>query len=126
MGVAKSNIGLISKIVLAIALLASVYGCGGGGSSGGGSTFTFNVVNNSSTTVNEFYLSPTSDAFWGPDRFSTDLLPGNTRSITGVAPCGVSFDYYAINGTFASPVVVWGPGSSMMPPCGGTFTLTLN
>jgi len=126
MGIAKSKIGFISKILIAIVMMASIYGCGGGGGSSAPTTFTFNVVNNSGITVHEFYLTPNTDPSWGPDRFSTDLASGSTRSITGVAPCGVLFDFYAINGTYASPIVWWGPGTDMMPACGGTYTLTLN
>ena len=120
---ARSKIRFIGKMFIAIVMMASVYGCGGSSTP---STFTFRVVNNSGITVNEFYLSPNTSPSWGPDQFSADLLTGFTRDITGVAPCGVLFDYYAINGTFASPNVTWGPATGLMPPCGGLYTLTLN
>jgi len=122
MGIAKSNIGFISKLFLAIALLVSLSGCGGGGSKAP-VTFTFSVVNNSAFTVTEFYLSESTNPSWGPNRFTTSLPPGNTRVISGVSPCSVNFDFYGTNGAG----VTWGPQfNALMPPCGGTFTLTLN
>lgn len=123
MGTTKSNNGFISKILIAIAMMASIYGCGGGGSSHAPTTFTFNVTNSSSYIVQEFYLSPSSSTTWGPNQFSSPLAPGNTRSITGV-PCNVgAYDFYAYS---SSSGVTWPPAWDVtMPPCGGTYNLTL-
>lgn len=121
-----------NKLWIICGAMLVMVGCGSDGGGGGPpappapTTFTFNVVNNSGLTVHEFYLTPSTSSLWGPDQFSTDLASGSTRSITGVAPCGVLFDYLAINGTFTIPVVAWGPAFDIpMPACGGTYTLTL-
>ena len=116
-----------NKLWIICGAMLVMVGCGSDGATPAASTtFTFNVVNNSGVTVHEFYLTPSTSSLWGPDQFSTDLASGNTRSLTGLAPCGVLFDHIAINGTFTIPVVSWGPAFDvMMPACGGTYTLTL-
>jgi hypothetical protein len=122
MDTARSKIDFMSRALIAIVMTASIYGCGGGGGGGGTPTaFTFNVVNSSGLTATEFYLAPSSGTGWGANQFSTPLASGSTRAIGGVSPCSANYNYYATNGT-----ALWGPQTSLMPPCGGTFTLTLN
>jgi len=115
----------LGKLLILAALIFTLQGCGGGGGNGGSgssTTFTFKVKNNSSYTVTAFYLSPSSSGSWGANQLTNPIAPGGSRTISGVSPCSFNFDFYATNGS-----VTWGPSyNNAMPPCGGTFKLTLN
>lgn len=120
MGTTKSKIGFISKLFIAIVMLASVYGCGGGSSSP--TTGTLRIINNSGITVTQAFVSPSSSSTWGADQLSPDLPSGSSRDIGGVA-CSGTFDFWATN----SPgTTQWGPGYGYSMPCGGIFPMTLN
>ena len=108
----------VRRLVVLTLITAFLQGCGGKDSKSL-TTFTFRVANASGLTVSEVYL--TTGGSWGANQISSQIPPGGVRDIGGVSPCATTFNYYAraTNGT------LWGPSSSMMPACGGTFTLTL-
>lgn len=59
--------------VNACQLTTIVWGGGGGAVAGGNPSFRF--VNRSGMTVNEVYVSLTTDSSWGPDRLGQNVLP---------------------------------------------------
>ena len=119
MGTTKSNIEFISKMFIAIVMLASVYGCGGGSNSP--TTGTVRIINNSGYTLTEAFISPSNVSTWGADQLSPDLPSGSSRDIGGVS-CSVTFDVRVTN--FPGAQAWEGYGFTM--PCGGRFDMTLN
>jgi hypothetical protein len=119
MDTARSRIRFISKMFIAIVMLASVYGCGGGSSSP--TTGTVRIINNSGVTVTEAFISPSTVGTWGADQLSPDLPSGSSRDIGGVS-CSVTFDFRATN----SPGAQFWQGFGFSMPCGGRFDMTLN
>jgi hypothetical protein len=63
-----------------------VWGSGGGGGGGGGDP-SFRFVNRSSATVNELYVSLSTDQNWGADRLGQNVLPPG-RNVWVALPSG--------------------------------------
>ena len=94
--------------------------CGGEDSSA-----TFKLVNNSTYSVDQLYVSPTTATTWGDDQLSSTLAPGNTFTLTGVA-CDKAYDILVVAVASATAWVKQPSFSGNTWACDGTYTLTIN
>lgn len=77
------------------------------------------VMNGSSYTISELYVSPSASGSWGPDQLAGTILPGGSFTLTDI-PAG-TFDFKAVS---AGGTVFWTRfGTSIAG--GGTFSWTL-
>jgi hypothetical protein len=121
--------GFMKKIlylVLAVSLLATLVGCGGSDSSASApapapapTTATLKTVNDSSSTMNQIFVSRSTVTTWGADQLSSLLYPGGTHTLTGI-PCGQNIDFRAVSTTSGT----WTRYNQYVS-CGSTFTWTL-
>ncbi|MDP7337697.1 MAG: hypothetical protein QF786_00145 [Vicinamibacterales bacterium] len=51
-----------------------------------GQSYSYTVQNNSSHTIRELYMSPSSDSSWGRDRLGRSMLePGQRHTVRGLS-----------------------------------------
>lgn len=76
------RLGLV--LALGLAACAADEGGGGGGGGGGGDS-SLTIDNESSYTLIEINLSPTTSISWGPDLLGTEVLePGDVLELSGI------------------------------------------
>ena len=82
MDTARSRIRFISKMFIAIVMVASVYGCGGGSNSP--TTGTVRIINNSGYTLTEAFISPSTVSTWGGRTSLALICQAEVRGISAV------------------------------------------
>jgi hypothetical protein len=75
-------------ILLSIFLLSAVVSCGRSGDGGpprhlGGD---LTLYNDTSLSISKLYLTPANESTWGPNQLSSDLLSGESYTITDITP----------------------------------------
>jgi hypothetical protein len=75
-------------ILFSIFLLGAIVSCGR--SSDGGppwhSRGDLTLYNDTSLSISKLYLTPANESTWGPDQLSSDLLSGESYTITDITP----------------------------------------
>jgi hypothetical protein len=75
-------------ILFSIFLLGAIVSCGR--SSDGGPPWHFRgdltLYNDTSLSISKLYLTPANESTWGPDQLSSDLLSGESYTITDITP----------------------------------------
>jgi hypothetical protein len=75
-------------IFFSIFLLGAVVSCGSGGD--GAPTWHFRgeltLYNDTSLPISKLYLTPSNESTWGPNQLSSDLLSGDSYTITEIIP----------------------------------------
>jgi hypothetical protein len=109
---------------LAVASLLLVAACGGGGSDGGGgggggTTGSLQVVNSTTFTITQLFVSPASAGTWGPNQLTSAIAPSGTFTLTNI-PVG-TYDFKAV----ASDGTTYWQRNSVSITAGGLVTWTL-
>jgi hypothetical protein len=55
---------------------------------------TLSVVNNASSSIYAVYYSPSTDDYWGEDKLTSTIAPGNSRSFD-ICSCNKNYDFLA-------------------------------
>jgi hypothetical protein len=75
-------------ILFSIFLLGAIVSCGRGGD--GAPPWHFRgdltLYNDTSLSISKLYLTPANEPEWGPDQLSSDLLSGESYTITDIIP----------------------------------------
>jgi hypothetical protein len=77
------------------------------------------VVNSTSFTITQLYVSPASAGTWGPDQLTSTIAPGGSFTLTNIPPGTYDFKGIASDGT-----TFW-QTNSVTINAGATFTWTL-
>jgi hypothetical protein len=106
----------------ALVLLAS---CGGGGSTdpggggGGATTGSMRLVNSTTSTITQLFISPASAATWGPNQLASSVGPSGSFTVSSI-PVG-TYDFKAV----ASNGVTFWQANSISITAGGLYTWTV-
>jgi hypothetical protein len=98
------RIGRQRRHVLAVSALVLLAACSSGGGGDPAPTPTpttgaLSVVNGSSYTISELYVSPASAATWGADQLSSSIAAGGSFTLTDIPPGTYDFRAVASDGT---------------------------
>ena len=78
------------------------------------------MVNSSSYSITELYVSPASSGSWGPDQLPSTIAPAGSFTVTNIPPGSYDLRAVASNGT-----TFWQTTSPVSITAGGLFTWTL-
>jgi hypothetical protein len=75
-------------ILFSIFLLGAIVSCGSSSDGGPPRHFRGDLTfyNDTSLSINKLYLTPANEPEWGPNQLSSDLLSGESYTITDIAP----------------------------------------
>ena len=75
-------------IFFSIFLLGAIVSCGSSSDGGPPSHFRgdLTLYNDTSLSISKLYLSPANESTWGPNQLSSDLLSGESYTITEITP----------------------------------------
>jgi hypothetical protein len=103
----KQKMWKLVVLVLMVAVIPSVFGCGGGGDAYHApidkTPGTIKLINNSVATIDGFYLAPVDQTSWGPNILSGPLFSTQNTFIVDIFPgfydtkiraAGVYSDYF--------------------------------
>jgi hypothetical protein len=110
--------------VLAVSALVLLAACSGGGGDAPPpppppTTGSLYVVNSTSYTITQLYVSPASAGTWGPDQLSPSIAPSGSFTLTDIPPGTYDFKAVASDGT-----TFW-QTNSVTITAGNTTTWTL-
>jgi hypothetical protein len=77
------------------------------------------VVNGSTSTISQLFVSPASQSTWGPNQLTTSIPPGGSTTVNGIPPG--SYDLKAV----ASGGATTWQTNGVTIVAGGTFTWTV-